>query len=137
MRQDIEQGGTDSVTYRKSGEGWYVLSGYGDGGVIYYRKVILDPSGLVQVFEIAYPPSLKEAFDPVVTYMANSFGPGTSTGDWTQGVDPAWDDEVTKEPVRVDRLTSPARGTDLRKALMAMGGDDPLRTVRGAGYALG
>lgn len=119
MRQDIEQGGNDSVAYRKSGDGWYVLSGYGEGGVIYYRKVILDPSGLVQVFEIACPPSLKEAFDPVVTYMANSFGPGTSAGDWTQGVDPAWDDEVTKEPVRVDQLMTPARGTDLRKALMA------------------
>ena len=61
----------------------------------------------MQVFEIAYPPSPKEAFDPVVTYMANSFGPGTSAGEWVPQPDPAWDDEVTKEPVRVDRLTTP------------------------------
>lgn len=119
MRQDVEQGGTDTVTYRKAGDGWYVLSGHGEGGVIYYRKVILDPSGLVQVFEIAYPPALKEAFDPVVTYMAESFGPGTSSGDWMQEPDPAWDDEVPKQPVQVDRLMTPARGTELRKILMA------------------
>jgi len=51
--------------------------------------------------------------------MAESFGPGTSTGEWTQDPDSAWDDEVPKQPVQVYRLMTPARGTDLRKILMA------------------
>jgi hypothetical protein len=118
MSQDEAQGRYDDVTYRKSGEGWYVLSGH-VGKDVFYRKVILAPSGLIQVFQITYPVALKESFDPVVTYMAESFGPGTSPGGWTAEPVPAWDDEVPKQPVQVDRLTTPARGTDLRKALMA------------------
>lgn len=113
MQDDISTGGYDDVTYRKRGEGWYVLSGYAAND-IFYRKVILDPSGLVQVFEISYPSSLKQSFDPVVTYMSQSFGPGTSLG-----AEPP----VVAEPddlpaVRIDRLTTPARKTALRTALM-------------------
>lgn len=74
MQDDIAMGGYDDVTYQKQGKGWYVLSGF-VANDIFYRKVILDPSGLVQVFEISYPASLKQSFDPVVTYMAQSFGP--------------------------------------------------------------
>lgn len=92
-------------------KGWYVLSGYAAND-IFYRKVILDPSGLIQVLEISYPGSLKQSFDPVVSYMVQTFGPGT-----LPGVEPS----VLAQPeglpgVQVDKLKTPARNTALRSA---------------------
>jgi len=46
-------------------------------------------------------------------------------------------DRVWGRDVYVDTRTVDVHVGRLRKALMATGGDDPLRTVRGAGYALG
>ncbi len=46
-------------------------------------------------------------------------------------------DRVWGRDVYVDTRTVDVHVGRLRKALMAEGGDDPLRTVRGAGYALG
>lgn len=117
MNQDESTGGYDDVTYRASGAGWYVLSGH-IGTDIFYRRVLFDPSGLIQVFQITYPTSLKDSFDPVVSYMADSFGPGTSFETDSTGADPAFDDEVFLQPVQVDRLMTPSRNTDLRRALM-------------------
>lgn len=110
-RQDKDTGGYDDVTYQKSGDGWYVLSGH-VGSDIFYRRVIIAASELVQVFEITYPSRLKQDFDPVVTYMAQSFGPGSSPA-----AAPAPQTDVLPA-VRVDRLTTPARQTELRIALM-------------------
>lgn len=113
IQDDIATGGYDDVTYRKKGDGWYVLSGYAASD-IFYRKVMLDGSGLVQVFEISYPASLKDNFDPVVTYMAQSFGPVPAPGGETVGTA----GPETLPAVRVDRLMTPARSTELRAALM-------------------
>ena len=46
-------------------------------------------------------------------------------------------DRVWGPDIYVDTRTVDVHIGRLRKALMAQGGDDPLRTVRGAGYALG
>lgn len=46
-------------------------------------------------------------------------------------------DRVWGRDIYVDSRTVDVHVGRLRKALMASGGDDPLRTVRGAGYALG
>lgn len=46
-------------------------------------------------------------------------------------------DRVWGRDIYVDTRTVDVHIGRLRKALMASGGDDPLRTVRGAGYALG
>lgn len=46
-------------------------------------------------------------------------------------------DRVWGRDIYVDTRTVDVHIGRLRKALMATGGDDPLRTVRGAGYALG
>jgi hypothetical protein len=66
------------ITYERVGSGWYVLSGR-RGASIFYRKVLADtPGGLVRVFEITYLGSRKSEFDPIVTRMAQSFGPPTT-----------------------------------------------------------
>lgn len=113
MQDDMATGGYDDITYQKAGDGWYALSGHAAAD-IFYRKVILDPSGLVQVFEITYPASLKEAFDPVVTYMVQSFGPGRSL----EVQAPPISEAGNLPAVRLDKLATPARNTDVRKALM-------------------
>ena len=46
-------------------------------------------------------------------------------------------DRVWGRDIYVDSRTVDVHVGRLRKALMAQGGDDPLRTVRGAGYSLG
>ena len=46
-------------------------------------------------------------------------------------------DRVWGRDIYVDTRTVDVHIGRLRKALMALGGEDPLRTVRGAGYALG
>lgn len=46
-------------------------------------------------------------------------------------------DQVWGRDVYVDTRTVDVHIARLRKALTAQGGDDPIRTVRGAGYALG
>ena len=46
-------------------------------------------------------------------------------------------DRVWGRDIYVDSRTVDVHIGRLRKALMARGGDDPIRTVRGAGYALG
>ena len=46
-------------------------------------------------------------------------------------------DRVWGRDIYVDTRTVDVHVGRLRKALMQHGGDDPLRTVRGAGYALG
>ena len=46
-------------------------------------------------------------------------------------------DRVWGRDIYVDTRTVDVHVGRLRKSLMAHGGDDPLRTVRGAGYVLG
>ncbi len=46
-------------------------------------------------------------------------------------------DRVWGRDIYVDSRTVDVHIGRLRKALMALGGDDPLRTVRGSGYSLG
>src|SRR5690606_33554078 len=46
-------------------------------------------------------------------------------------------DRVWGRDIYVDTRTGDVHVGRLRKRLMAHGGEDPLRTVRGAGYALG
>lgn len=75
IAQDKAEPAHANPSYERVGIGWYVLSGITDGD-IYYRRVIENSSGLIQVFEITYPVARKADFDAVVTYMANSFGPG-------------------------------------------------------------
>ncbi|MGB8814688.1 MAG: hypothetical protein WCC57_16035 [Paracoccaceae bacterium] len=106
MQQDKSTADYDDVAYEKSGQGWYVLSG-NIGDAIFYRKVVLAPYGIIHVFEIRYPASLKAAFDPVVSHMAQSFAPAAVVPD--AQVDPA--------PPQASIFT-PARNTELRAALM-------------------
>lgn len=107
MQQDKTLEAYKGVSYEKAGENWYVLSGL-VGDAIFYRKVILAPDGIIHQFEIRYPAAQKAAFDAVVTHMAQSFGPLAEAS-------------LAPSPVQQPKqakITTPARNTDLRAALM-------------------
>lgn len=84
--QDKSLGGYDTVTYEKTGDGWYVLSGF-KGRDISYRKVILDTQNEVfHVLEITYPKALKKQFGSVVIDMAASFEVATDASQTPLGL---------------------------------------------------
>ncbi|MEZ5714890.1 MAG: hypothetical protein R3D85_06820 [Paracoccaceae bacterium] len=125
LEQDWQLGGYDKVTYQRKGAGWYVLSGY-KAGDIFYRKVIYNgPDGLLRVFEITYPKAQKDAFDPVVAHMADSFGPAADAA--AQPASPPPPPPVSSTAPQagtswpkldLSRLHTPARKTAERSALM-------------------
>lgn len=107
IQQDKTLPDYQGVSYEKAGENWYVLSGL-VGDAIFYRKVILAPDGIIHQFEIRYPSAQKAAFDAVVTHMVQSFGPLAEAS-------------LASLPVQTPtqaKITTPARNTDLRAALM-------------------
>ena len=76
MADDIAAAEGDTITYRRSGDDWYVLSGYRDGDV-FYRKILLSKDGAtVHMFEIAYVKALKREFDEIAVRMAKSLSAG-------------------------------------------------------------
>lgn len=77
LEQDKAADWRDDVTYERSGAGWYVISGH-SGDDIFYRKVIVEPSDLVRIFEITYPSAMRAQMDAAVTRMSRSFGAAAS-----------------------------------------------------------
>ncbi len=93
---DIAGGGYDSVTYRRGGEDWYVLSGY-RGGDVFYRKLLRRDDGeTLHVFEISYPKQDKRTFDAIAARMAKSFAAPGAQGD-----------DIALTPVDADSPSAP------------------------------
>lgn len=61
----------DTITYQRAGKDWFVLSGY-SGDKIYYFKAMIH-GGNVKCFELKYPKSRKQEFDPIVNRIVSSF----------------------------------------------------------------
>lgn len=71
---DEAAAGADSVTYRQESRRWYLLLGT-RGDDIFYRKVIL-ADDIVHSFEISYPASQRDLFDPIAAEMVDSMSRG-------------------------------------------------------------
>lgn len=127
IAQDKSDPAHADTSYERVGPGWYVLSGT-TGDKIFYRRVIEDMDGLIRVFEITYPTARKAEFDAVVTYMANSFGPGSDRVVNQPAVvaqPPSQTPTQTAQPsanglpkVKVNALHVPARGSAERGAII-------------------
>lgn len=63
----------DSVTYRKKGDGWFVLSGHKDGNIVYVNRYV--GAGALNTLRIEYPAGLREEYDALVTEVVRSFKP--------------------------------------------------------------
>ena len=99
MADDEAGGGYDSVTLRRTGEDWYMLSGY-RGGLVFFRKVILGEGGeVVHTFEINYPRTKKSTFDPVAARMAQSMSAGGGQVATEEGEAPNGKEAVAQEGV--------------------------------------
>jgi hypothetical protein len=68
-----------TVTYQRSGAGWFVISGYyrRDAGeaddLIFYTKFMFNADrSAFSAFEVSYPMTVKRAMDPVVTHLEKS-----------------------------------------------------------------
>jgi hypothetical protein len=64
----------NSVTYKKKGEGWYVISGVLPNGVEFYRKLAVQGQNCAS-FEITYPHRESAKYDRWVERIARSFVP--------------------------------------------------------------
>ena len=74
--------GIEDVTYRKSGDSWFVMSGYFQledqptEELIFYLKIMVSADrSRYAVFALNYPRADKERFDPVVDRLEASFRP--------------------------------------------------------------
>ena len=69
-----------SISYRRGGDTWFVLSGEGSGKT-FYEKVMFSCSGrLINSFAMLYPTEQRKAYDPIVEKIENSFRPATQCG---------------------------------------------------------
>ena len=64
----------DKVTYRKEGDGWFVLSGY-SGQAIFYERAIVDERAIYQL-QLRYPMAQRAVYDDLVTQVVKSFRSG-------------------------------------------------------------
>lgn len=64
----------DTVTYKKTGESWFVISGVTPDGTEYYRKLFTNGTHWISL-RITYPHARNEKFDPWVTRIEKSFVP--------------------------------------------------------------
>ena len=60
-----------AVTYKASGPGWFVVSGYKNGAV-FYQKTLETPRALAS-FRISYHPSWQPLMDDITTEISHAF----------------------------------------------------------------
>lgn len=73
MQKELELMG-DTVTYKTSGDSWFVISGVTPDGTEYYRKLFTDGTQWISL-RITYPHARNEKFDPWVTRIEKNFVP--------------------------------------------------------------
>jgi hypothetical protein len=67
--KEISQG--SKITYKKQGQGWFVISGL-KGKQVFYQKSLYD-DGTEKVFWAEYDQSAKPKYDPIIAASADSF----------------------------------------------------------------
>lgn len=66
-----------TVTYRRSGDTWFVVSGVGRGRIFYEKVMFACDGQLINSFAILYPTDQRATFDPIVERIEDSFRPAT------------------------------------------------------------
>lgn len=69
LRHGIDERST--VTYRRVGDNWTVLSGTYPG-MIFYERREFGPSGIIHGFSLNYPQAVHSVYDPAVAAIAES-----------------------------------------------------------------
>jgi hypothetical protein len=69
-----------TITYRRGGDSWFVLSGEGNGKIFYEKVMFSCGSELISSFALIYPAEQRRTFDPIVEKIEDSFRPATRCG---------------------------------------------------------
>lgn len=72
-QHDLERYG-NSVTYRRKGENWYVISGVSSDGVEFYRRLAVQGHNFAD-FELTYPHSEHAKYDRWVERISRTYVP--------------------------------------------------------------
>lgn len=72
--QDVIANSRGSITYRRRGQSWFVITGYVAGRIYYRRTVLTRQSRVIGTLWIEFPPELRPCMDDIVTMMSRSFG---------------------------------------------------------------
>jgi hypothetical protein len=71
-REELAQEPTRTITYKVIKPNWFVISGYREGGMIYYKKTILN-NGMLKTFIFMYQANKKATYDPITKHLVASF----------------------------------------------------------------
>ena len=71
-REELAQEPTHTVTYKVMKPNWFVVSGYREGGRVYYKKTILN-NGIFKTFIFMYDENKKAVYEPITKHLAASF----------------------------------------------------------------
>jgi hypothetical protein len=96
------------IDYSPSGSNWFVLSGEGNGQIVYEKVMFSCASRLISSFALIYSSNDRQAFDRMVERMEKSFRPGQNCEQ--AGV------EARVRP-RAERSAAPFAGTYERSAV--------------------
>lgn len=69
---DVLHNSAAVITYRRSRETWFVISGYMVGR-IFYRRTLITHGGIVATLWMEFPPEWRPCLDAAVTLMSLSF----------------------------------------------------------------
>ena len=64
------------VTYKTSGDHWFVVSGTAGANIFYQRHLLSHRGQMSETFSMTYPAAAKQSYDAIVARMAKSFRPG-------------------------------------------------------------
>jgi hypothetical protein len=67
---------SQAVTYKASGNNWFVISGTKGDSVFYERQLLSHGGQMTEGFAMTYPATAKHTYDPIVARMAQSFRSG-------------------------------------------------------------
>jgi hypothetical protein len=71
-REELDQEPTHTVTYKVMKLNWFVVSGYREGGRVYYKKTILN-NRTFKTFIFLYDANKKAVYEPITKHLAASF----------------------------------------------------------------
>jgi hypothetical protein len=65
---------SETITYKRRGRSWLVVSGYRDGEIFYRKSNLACKGTRWHTVELRYPQDAKRRLDPVVTSIARGMG---------------------------------------------------------------
>jgi hypothetical protein len=72
-KRDIVENSRGTITYERSRDGWFVLSGFVANRISYRRTFLSQGGSIIATLWIEFPRHMRPCFDGAVTMMSHSF----------------------------------------------------------------